>query len=117
MTHGGAGATLPPVAYPVENALFQWEDGARRVREAPEPEQQDLEEAVDRVVEELRKRLGSTFTLEELGDLYGADVDWASQVAQSARAGTDSQHVVDAAFSRYAREATNYGGGKRREPF
>lgn len=105
------------MSYPVENALFQWEEGERRLREAPDIERADLERAMEIVMDELTRRLGSSFSLEELGDLYASDVDWASDLARRYMAGTDSAWVVDAAFGRYAREATNFGGGRRREVF
>lgn len=54
------------------------------------------------MVEELRKRLGSTFTLEELADLYASSPDF----------GADPAWLVDAAFWRYAREATDFAGGR-----
>ena len=103
------------MSYAVENALFQWEEGERRLREASEPASSQLERAVFAVVDELRRRLGSSFTVEELADLYARDVDWASNLAQTWAAGTDAPWVVDAAFSRYAREATNYAGGRTRD--
>jgi hypothetical protein len=100
------------VPYAIDNALFQWQDGERRLRDADDLVGQDLERAVAAVDDELRRRLGSSFTVEELADLYGAGVDWATDIAQLERAGTDSALVVDAAFARYARQATNYGGGQ-----
>ncbi len=100
------------VAYAVENALFQWEEGERRVREAPPLERLDLERATWAVVDELRRRLGSAFSIAELTELYGAGSDWASAIAQRQSAGTDSAWVVDAAFSRYAREASDWAGGR-----
>jgi hypothetical protein len=103
------------MAYAVENALFQWEDGERHVRQKPEPARGQLERAAMVVLDELRRRLGSAFTVEELASFYADDVDWASDIAQREGAGTDSPAVVDAAFSRYAREATNYAGGRARE--
>jgi hypothetical protein len=103
------------MAYAVENAIFQWEDGERRLREAGEPARSQLERAVDAVVDELRRRLGSSFTVEELAQLYATGADWASELAQTWAAGTDSPWVVDAAFGRYAREAANYAGGRARE--
>jgi hypothetical protein len=66
------------------------------------------------VLEELRRRLGSSFSLAELAELYGAGTDWAWEEAQRAGAGTQAAHVVDAAFARYAREALDYRGGRRR---
>jgi hypothetical protein len=104
------------VAYAIQNALFQWEEGERRLRQAEDPVRWQLENAVEAVLAELRRRLGSSFTLAELAVLYAGGVDWASELAQSRSAGTDSAWVVDAAFSRYARQASDYGGGRRHEP-
>jgi hypothetical protein len=53
-------------------------------------------------VEELRRRLGSRFTLEELADMYASSPDFS----------TDPSWLVDAAFGRYAREATDFAGGR-----
>jgi hypothetical protein len=103
------------MAYALENALFQWRDGDRRLAETPEPARADLDEAADAVIEELRKRLGSTFLLEELADLYARGTDWATELARRHAAGTDSAAVVDAAFARYARESSNFAGGRPRE--
>jgi hypothetical protein len=100
------------VGYAVENALFQWEEGERRLRESDELEREDLEEGVAAVEDEIRRRLGSSFTIGELADLYGAGVDWATELAQARLAGTDAAAVADAAFARYARQATNYAGGQ-----
>lgn len=104
------------MSYALENALFQWEEGERRLREAEAPRQSALERAAALVLEELRRRLGSTFSLEELSDLYAGAADWASEAARRAFAGTESSWVVDAAFARYAREASDYGGGTRPQP-
>jgi hypothetical protein len=101
------------VSYALENALFQWEEGERRLREADGPRRPALERAAALVLDELRRRLGSRFRLEELSELYAGSPDWASEVARRAFAGTESSWVVDAAFARYAREASDYGGGGR----
>jgi hypothetical protein len=103
------------LAYALENALFQWLDGDRRLAQAAEPARADLELAADVVVEELRKRLGSRFLLEELADLYNQGTDWATALAGRHAAGTDAAAVVDAAFARYARESSNFAGGRARE--
>lgn len=100
-------------SYSVENALFQWEEGERRVRDAREVERAQLERAVAGVLGELRRRLGSSFSMEELADLYATDVDWAGDLAGRGGAGTDAGWAVDAAFGRYVREATNFAGGRR----
>jgi hypothetical protein len=98
--------------YAIENALFQWEEGERRLRDAPELERADLLRAVEAVLDELRRRLGSSFSTGELANLYAQGQDWASEIAQSEAAGTDAPWVVDAAFNRYVREATDYAGGR-----
>ena len=103
------------MAYALENALFQWRDGDRRLAETPEPARADLDRAADAIIEELRKRLGSTFLLEELAELYHRGTDWATELAGRYAAGTDAAAVVDAAFARYARESSNYAGGRPRE--
>jgi hypothetical protein len=101
--------------YALENALYQWREGEARLAATPEPARADLERAADVVVEELRRRLGSSFVLDELADLYAEGTDWATELADRRGAGTDSAAVVDAAFARYAREASNYAGGVPRE--
>ena len=68
---------------------------------------------IEDVLDLLRIRLGSSFTIAELAQLYGSGTDWADDVARR-RAGSDSSAVVDAAFNRYAREATDFAGGKQR---
>jgi hypothetical protein len=93
------------VAYALENALFQWRDGEQRLRDADEPERRRLERAVDLVVEELRRRLGSSFAVTELADLYADGTDWATDLVQARAPGAATSEVVDAAFARYAREA------------
>jgi hypothetical protein len=103
------------MAYSLDNALFQWREGERRLAETPEPARADLERAVAAVVDELRKRLGSSFVLDELADLYAEGTDWATELADRRGAGTDAAVVVDAAYARYAREASNYAGGRARE--
>ena len=104
------------MSYALENALFQWEDGERRLREAEEPRRAALERTAALVVEELRRRLGSRFSLGELSDLYAGSTDWANEVARRSFAGTESTWVVDAAFARYAREASDYGGAGGPKP-
>ena len=102
-------------AYMLDNALFQWQEGDRRVREAPPQRRAPLEDAVDAVVEELRKRHGSTFTADELVEFYASGTDWATELAESRGAGGQAADVADAAFIRYAREASNFAGGRAHE--
>ena len=103
------------MSYAIQNALYQWREGEPRIAKAPEPAQADLDAAADVVVEALRRRLGSSFMVDELADLYGHDTDWALELARRNAAGTDAASVVDAAFARYVREAKDFAGGEPRE--
>jgi hypothetical protein len=103
------------VAYTIENALFQWEEGETRIRRTDDPrEARDLDDAAFLVADELRRRLGGTFTLGELANLYGEGTDWAFDVVQRRFFGTDTTAAVNAGFLRYAREAADYAGGRLR---
>ena len=100
-----------------ENALAQWQDGLRRLAEAP-PEQQRMLERVTQAIEaELRRRLGGRFTAQELADLYDQGTDWtvdlAVRTAPEDPYAWDVRTVADAAFGRYLRGATDYAGGRR----
>ena len=102
---------------PFENALAQWQDGLRRLQEAP-PEQRRMLERVTRAIEdELRRRLGGRFTTAELADLYDRGTDWcidlAASVAPEDPYAWDVRTVADAAFGRYLRSATDFAGGRR----
>ena len=103
------------MSYAVENALFQWEEGEARIREAGPRESRALDQAARLVVDGLRRRLGGAFTIEELADLYGEGTDWATDAVQREFLGTDSTAAVNAGFLRYARGAADYAGGRRRE--
>jgi DNA-binding transcriptional regulator YdaS (Cro superfamily) len=100
-----------------ETALAQWQDGVRRLAEAP-PEQQRMLERVTQAVEaELRRRLGGRFTSQELADFYEQGTDWTVDIAVAVAPedpyAWDVRTVADAAFGRYLRGATDYAGGRR----
>jgi len=95
------------------NALYQWEDGERRLKEAEPSDRAHLERAMGGVMDELRRRLGSSFDIGELADLYTRGTDWAEDVAARRWSGLDTVVVVDAAFARYSREASDFAGGRR----
>jgi hypothetical protein len=99
------------VAYPVDLALDQWRHGERRIVGEPA-----LADAADAVLAEVRRRLGGGFTIAELADLYGDGTDWAVEVANRHASGTGLVYAVDAAFARYARQASDYAGGRHRAP-
>jgi hypothetical protein len=100
-----------------ENALAQWEEGLRRLAEAPEDERRMLERVTEAVLADLRRRLGGAFTTDELVDLYEQGTDWATDIAVAVAPedpyAWDVRTVGDAAFGRYLRSATDYAGGRR----
>jgi hypothetical protein len=106
------------VAYPLDNALFQWEEGASRLRELDTDPRaaRNARRAVDAIREELRRRIGPTFSAQELADLYGRGTDWCLEAARNAApmsaVDLDPQAIVDGAFFLYLRGAYDYSGGR-----
>lgn len=100
-----------------ETALYQWQQGERRLNAAPPEHTRTLERVVDALVSELRRRLGGRFTAEELVDLYETGTSWSMQVAMRVAPedpwAWDAAVVVDAAFARYLRQAADFAGGRR----
>ena len=98
----------------VELARQQWDDGRRRVERAQPGSQESarLGAQVDLVVGELRRRLGQSFTLAELADVYVDAVEWARDALYDAlpegAPPPDTSVVTDAAFQQYARGAVDY---------
>ena len=100
----------------LENAVYQWQQGERRL-EAETPERgAQLERVIAVLVAELRRRLGGRFSAAELADLYAQGTSWCLQVAMRVAPedpwAWEAGVVVDAAFSRYLREAADYAGGR-----
>lgn len=104
----------------VENAIFQWEDGFRRLQDTRSQPQlhRALARTVVAVQDELRKRLGSAFSVSELAALYREGTDWTLDYAMRARpenlSGWDPGVAADAAFYLYMREAADFAGGRAR---
>jgi hypothetical protein len=94
------------VSYSLELARAHWLEGEQRVLADGE-----LDSAVDLVKDEIRRRLGA-FEISELTELYSGGTDWAEAIARRAGAGRDVSWVVDAAFFRYARLASDFAGGR-----
>jgi hypothetical protein len=102
-----------------DTAIEQWREGVRRLEEAPPEQREVLERVVERIVRELRRRLGGAFTAEELAELYDTEgtawcTDLAVATAPDDPYAWDSRIVADAAFARYVRGAADYAGGSRR---
>jgi hypothetical protein len=106
------------MAYPLENALFQWEEGRRALQAIDDQRRRRMaDRVVEAVRDELRRRIGPTFSAGELADLYGGGTDWAQQVALDVAPAVeeDSQALADAAFWLYLRGATDFAGGRKLE--
>ena len=95
-----------------------WEDGERRLRALEPSERAPAERVTNAIVDELRRRLGGTFTAQQLADLYVREgTDWCFEVAMKAEplnpGAWEISTVAGAAFARYLREASDFGGGRR----
>jgi alcohol dehydrogenase class IV len=98
----------------LETTRHEWQEGHRRLQAAandPARYKQLLEE-VDVVLEELRRRVGQTFTLKELAIAYSDADRWAQEALaeREPRPGwpTRLATVQDAAFYLYSRGANDY---------
>ena len=103
--------------YPLQNALFQWEEGhgaVERLRDDPRA-YRGARRAVDAIRDELRKRIGSTFQAEQLANLYAEGTDWAEAIVVRLGASSlpDPATLADAAFWQHLRGASDYAGGRR----
>ena len=100
-----------------DTAIYQWQQGERRLAAAPTDSRMLLQRVVDVLVTELRRRLGGRFTAEELAELYARGTGWCLQLAMELAPedpwAWDSRVVVDAAFARYLREAADFAGGRQ----
>jgi hypothetical protein len=92
---------------------MEWEAGARRLEslDVPPAREAVYRAVVDEVVAELNRRVGQTFTLEQLAREYEGSAAWARQIAQRTTDEVwahDLTIVADAAFARFARGASDY---------
>lgn len=96
----------------LDAARQQWEDGNCRLEaHSSEPDLYErLLDELDVATKELRKRVGETFTLQQLADVYATSDHWMREAleAETPRSATQASVVQDAAFHLYARGATDY---------
>jgi hypothetical protein len=98
----------------IEVARQEWEEGSRRLEVEHEDARRyaQLLELLELVLDELRKRVGQTYTLAELVAAYGESERWAREVlaerAQTPGWTRDFTIVLAAAFDAYQRGAIDY---------
>ncbi len=98
----------------VTSARHDWEEGQRRFEdEALDPARAEaLYAQRDAVVEELRRRVGSTFTLADLAAAYADSDRWLVEVIAERVPSRGWARTVtvagDAAFYVYSRQALDY---------
>jgi hypothetical protein len=98
----------------LEAVRQQWEEGNRRFDSAARDSvlRPRLHAQLEVVMDELRKRIGQTFTLDELASSYETADEWVREVVEE-RASTPGWTrtltlVQDAAFHLYQRGAVDY---------
>jgi hypothetical protein len=65
-----------------DDVIGLWREGQRRLADADPAVRPALERVTDAIVDELRRRLGGSFTTDELARYYGDEgIDWCFGVA------------------------------------
>jgi hypothetical protein len=95
-------------------ARHEWADGTRTLESTRDDVRRyhQLLELLDLILDELRKRVGQTYTLDQLAAAYGNAESWARELLdeRSTRPGwpRDLTTVLAAAFDAYQRGAADY---------
>ncbi|HEX6761656.1 MAG TPA: hypothetical protein VF094_02535 [Gaiellaceae bacterium] len=99
----------------LELARHHWDDGRRRVEEARRDDRRrydSLMREIELVLAVLRSRVGQTFTLVELADVYDDADLWVRDLLDDAdpegSLRAEPGVVADAAFDRYSHGASDY---------
>jgi len=98
----------------LETTRREWEEGNRRLQAAASDRAtyKRLLAEVDVVLDQLRRRVGQTFTLDELAAAYGDSDRWVQEALGEAEPAPGwparTTTVQDAAFHIYSRGATDY---------
>jgi hypothetical protein len=102
------------MATSVEAARQHWAEGNRRLEShASDPDAYPrLLRQLEVATEELRRRVGETFTLGQLAEAYDAADEWMREAVEERAAAPgwsrELSVVQDAAFHLFARGATDY---------
>lgn len=95
-------------------ARQEWEEGSRRLEAARDDGRRyrQLLELLELVLDELRRRVGQTYTLAELVAVYGESERWGREVLEERAPAPgwprDLTLVIAAAFDAYQRGAIDY---------
>ena len=97
----------------VDLALMEWDQGRRKLERLDVPPKREAvyREVVDEIVAELTRRVGQTYTLDDLAREYATSAAWCRLVAHRTTENVwahDLTIVADAAFARFARGAQDY---------
>ena len=101
-----------------EELFGLWEEGAQAVADADPRHRGAIDTVVEAIAQELRKRLGGTFTTADLARFYlEQGTDWcfelATRTAPTTPEAWDVGAISGAALIRCARLASDFGGGRR----
>jgi hypothetical protein len=102
------------VPHSVESARQEWDEGYRRLQAESNDRARyrALMDQVDAIRDELRRRVGQTFTLDELARAYAAADPWVRERIAEESPGPGSLRTLSlveaAAFHLYSRAATDY---------
>lgn len=100
-----------------ELAFQQWRAGDAGVAAVEGAKRIAIDRVLEALLAEIRRRLGSTFTTDELVALYDQGTSWCMDLAVATAPGApwawDERLVADATFYRYVREAQDFAGGRR----
>jgi hypothetical protein len=96
----------------VQAARFSWDEGLARLEEpAPRAVVRARARIMEAVADELRRRVGTTFTVARLAEVYADASSWyldlAARVAPREPDAWEPAVTLDAAFGLYARQATD----------
>lgn len=92
----------------------EWAEGSRRLEESRDDRgrYRQLLELLDILLDELRKRVGQTYSLADLAAAYGHSEHWAREALDTRAAAPgwprDLTLVLAAAFAAYQRGAVDY---------
>jgi hypothetical protein len=100
------------VSTSLESARLEWDESHRRLGDEPGDRRRQLLEQVDAVIDELRRRVGATFTLAELAAHYAGAERWSREIVAATQPPPGWPRtlalVEGAAFHLFSRGAVDY---------